>query len=248
MKLKLQIGSLLHWLEPPPGVLKDIGKGVVNRLIKYTHGENEGKNEGPITTIQGKVSYVLSKVSEKGLTGIAADLTANLMSAREEIETSKCRMKELTQKRIHLTDRHNENVNEYIDLVEKYEGLEVKFQNETDDMNEQNQLQIIKLDEERKNHEAEIDELDRELAKFTEEINKKKAQSKQEFKSKESEVQKDVKDSVQSLSRRQESEQGNVLNKLSGAERVVKASRRCLVDNTISMEENMHEPSKSECE
>ena len=93
---------LLHQLEPQLKVQKQIDTGVVNKLIKYIHGKNEGKNEGPITTLAGQVSYVLSKVCEDDTEGIAAELKANLRSAKEEIETNKVRMQELTQKRTNL--------------------------------------------------------------------------------------------------------------------------------------------------
>ena len=233
--------ELLDRLEPPPGVLKDIAKGVVNRLIKYTHGKNEGKNEASIRTIPGKVSYALSKVSEDDLTGIAADLTANLLAAKEDIDTSKSRIEELVQKRIHLTKCYNENAQDYSAKAEKYRGLEVKFQQETDGMNEDNELQRLELEVERTKLEAEIAEKNRVLAEIIEEHNKEKAQWTQEFKRKEAEVEKDVEDSVQSLSAKQEAERGHAEKELIGAELVVKASQRCLVGNTIAVEGNMND-------
>lgn len=46
------------------------------------------------------------KVCEDDMTEIAADLTTKLRSVREEINTNKFRMNELTQKRIDLTVCH----------------------------------------------------------------------------------------------------------------------------------------------
>jgi hypothetical protein len=240
------LDELLHRPEPPPEVLKNIAKGVVNKLIKHIHGENEGKNEASkneasIRTNPGKVAFALSKASEDDLPGISADLSANLMSEKENIDASKSRIKELVQKRTHLTERHNENVNEYSAKAEKYRGLEVKFQQETDEMNEENRLHYLELEVERTKHEAEVDKLKRELAKVIEEYNNKIAQKGQEFKCKEAEVHKDINDANRSLSFRQGAENRHAEKELIGAEREVKESQRCLVDNTIAIDDNMHD-------
>lgn len=51
-------GGLLHQLEPQPEVQKEIGTGVLNKLIKYMiHGKNKGKNEDPITTRAGHTFF-----------------------------------------------------------------------------------------------------------------------------------------------------------------------------------------------
>ena len=224
---------LLHPLELQPEIQREITTVMLSQMIEYISGKNEAKNEAPITTRQGQALYLLSNANKDNTAEISGNLKANLASAKEGIDRKKSCMQELKERRTAFKEHHEQSEHQYHVRLEEYNGLGGRFQVEVDERNEEHKVKIARMNVKRKNHDAKMEELDRELADYEKMINEKKAQETEALQLKESELKKELQESAKNLSDRQEGTRGNVENNLIEAELALTESRRTLVNNTI---------------